>query len=67
MKNFILIKIYIFNERINNIISVLGMDERKNIKGLIKGFALAYKLGRIPEDSKLYICCAINKDYSNKI
>lgn len=59
--------IYIFNERINNIISVLGMDERKNIKGLIKGFALAYKLGRIPEDSKLYICCAINKGYSDSI
>ena len=59
--------IYIFNERINNIISVLGMDERKNIKGLIRGFALAYKLGRIPEDSKLYICCAINKDYSDSI
>ena len=50
-------KDYQYSQRNNNIIFISSIDDsRKNVKGLIKGFSIAYNQKRIPEDSKLYLC-----------
>lgn len=50
-------KDYQYSQINNNIIFISSIDDsRKNVKGLIKGFSIAYNQKRIPEDSKLYLC-----------
>ena len=58
-------KQYSYKKRLNNIVFVSAADKRKNAQGLIRGFAMAYNSGNIPKDSKLYICCKTNSNYSN--
>lgn len=47
---------YSIKSRGNHVIFISHPEDRKNIKGLIKGFSIAYNQKRIPEDSKLYLC-----------
>lgn len=56
-------KEYNFKERLNNIICVPGADYRKNPQGLIEAFGVAYNSGKISKNSKLYICCKLNKNF----
>lgn len=55
---------YSFKSRKNNIVFIAGADIRKNIKGAITAFSIAYNSKKIPENSKLYICCQLDKNYS---
>ena len=47
---------YSIKSRGNHVIFISHPEDRKNVKGLIKGFSIAYNQKRIPEDSKLYLC-----------
>ena len=47
---------YSTKSRGNHVIFISHPEDRKNVKGLIKGFSIAYNQKRIPEDSKLYLC-----------
>ena len=52
---------YSFNDRKNHIVYVSDNSSKKNTKGLIRAFAIAYKSNKIPKDSKLYLCYKLNK------
>jgi glycosyltransferase involved in cell wall biosynthesis len=58
---------YDMSMRKDHIVSILGEDSRKNIEGLIKGFAIALKYDYIPTDSILYICFKISDVYRKKL
>jgi glycosyltransferase involved in cell wall biosynthesis len=54
---------YSFGERDNTIVCVGDSEPRKNVQGLIRGFGSAMSDGRIPKDSRLYICCRMSKGF----
>lgn len=54
---------YSFKSRKNNIVFIAGADIRKNIKGVVKSFSIAYNSKKIPENTRLYICCQLDKSY----
>ena len=54
---------YSYSSRENSIIFISNCNDlRKNIIGLIKGFAIAYSNKNIPKDSKIYVCGNIDDD-----
>lgn len=60
-------KEYFSKDRTNNIICVPANDKRKNAQGLIGGFSIAYNSGKIPKDSKLYICCYMHDEFQKML
>lgn len=58
---------YSFNNRLNNIVYVGDLVDKKNSKGLIRAFAIAYNSGKIPKDSKLYLCFKVIKKYKEEL
>ncbi|MEI0795566.1 glycosyltransferase [Brachyspira pilosicoli] len=56
---------YDFKRRNNNIVFIsVYEDPRKNVFRLIRGFSKAYHSGKIPKDSKLYLCGRVSGYFS---
>ncbi|WP_300365134.1 glycosyltransferase family 1 protein [Brachyspira sp.] len=53
---------YSFSKRLNHIVYISDITAKKNSKGLIRAFAIAYNNNKIPKDSKLYLCYKLNKE-----
>ncbi|WP_157160010.1 glycosyltransferase family 4 protein [Brachyspira pilosicoli] len=57
---------YDFKIRNNSIVFIsVYEDPRKNVFRLIRGFSKAYYSGKIPKDSKLYLCGKVSEYFSN--
>ncbi|WP_157146425.1 glycosyltransferase family 4 protein [Brachyspira pilosicoli] len=55
---------YNYNKRNNSIVFIsVYEDPRKNVFRLIRGFSKAYHSGKIPKDSKLYLCGKVSEHF----
>lgn len=60
-------KPYVAANRLHNVIFTSGGAKYKNYCGAAKAFAMAYETGKIPQDAKLYLICAINDSFEKEV